>query len=213
MGTALALAARMADRPDAMMFEEAAGLVPIRFTWDGTPTATLDAPQPLSLGREVPVEVVAACAGLQADDLVTSGHLPVIAGCGNNFAMAEVTAGALARASPDTAAMRAASAYFPSPPVRFSLHLYVRDGGTLRTRMFAPLSLIPEDPATGSANVALAALLLSLDGGDEGAWTIHQGVEMGRPSLLHAAARRAADGIRASIGGSAVPVMRGTVTV
>ena len=213
VGTALALAARMAERPDAMVFEEAAGLVAIRFSWDGAGLATLDAPQPLSRGDNVPIEVVAACAGLQPADIVTTAHQPGIAGVGTSFVVAEVSPGALARAAGDAAAMRDASVRFPVRPIGFPLHLYVRDGDVLRARMFSPLSGIPEDPATGSANVALAALLLSLGDAESGAWTVHQGVEMGRPSLLHASARRTPDGIRASVGGGAVPVMRGTVTV
>ena len=42
-----------------------------------------------------------------------------------------------------------------------SMHLYVRvsDGFDIRARMFAPLSGVPEDPATGSASCALAGLL------------------------------------------------------
>lgn len=75
--------------------------------------------------------------------------------------------------------------------------------------MFAPLAGTHEDPATGSAATALAALLLSLGGEAKASYDIVQGVEMGRPSLLRATARRAADGIRATVGGSCIPVLRG----
>ena len=50
---------------------------------------------------------------------------------------------------------------------------------------------------------------LSLSDAEEGAWDIVQGVEMGRPSRLRASARRGADGVRASVGGGCVPVLRG----
>ena len=70
--------------------------------------------------------------------------------------------------------------------------------------MFAPLAGTWEDPATGSASATLGALLLSLDGGDSAAFTITQGVEMGRPSLLNVTARRGADGIRSRVGGGCV---------
>ena len=115
---------------------------------------------------------------------------------------------------PDTAAIRQAAATFAVRPLGFPLHLHARlPDGRRRTRMFAPLSGVTEDPATGSANVALAALLLSLGTADAMQVEIEQGVEMGRPSLLHASARRAPDGIRASVGGSAVPVLRGTISL
>jgi hypothetical protein len=79
--------------------------------------------------------------------------------------------------------------------------------------MFAPLHGVVEDPATGSANAPLGALLLSLTGEAEGRYEIAQGVEMGRPSLLRVAARRAPDGIRATVGGGCVPVLRGEAAV
>ena len=84
---------------------------------------------------------------------------------------------------------------------------------TALKRMFAPLVGTYEDPATGSAATPLAALLLSLTDGDRAAFDISQGVKMGRPSLLRASARRTPDGIRASVGGSSVPVLAGTVTL
>jgi trans-2,3-dihydro-3-hydroxyanthranilate isomerase len=92
---------------------------------------------------------------------------------------------------------------------RFSLFLYARDGEAIRARMFAPISGTWEDPATGSASATTAALLLSLSGAESGAWTLTQGVEMGRPSLLDLKAWCTGEGIRASVGGSCVPVFRG----
>jgi len=75
--------------------------------------------------------------------------------------------------------------------------------------MFAPLGGTIEDPATGSAAGPLGALLLSLNSAAELRIDIHQGVVMGRPSLLRVVARRGADGIRATIAGQCVPVLRG----
>jgi trans-2,3-dihydro-3-hydroxyanthranilate isomerase len=100
---------------------------------------------------------------------------------------------------------------------RFSLHLYVRldgDATRLRARMFAPLSGILEDPATGSANAALAALLTSLAPGEnvDLTYDIAQGVEMGRPSRIVATARKTAEGpVSATVAGTCVPVLQGTV--
>jgi len=60
----------------------------------------------------------------------------------------------------------------------------------------------------------LGTLLVDLlsaqeDQRDEARFDIVQGVEMGRPSLLACSARRAPDGIRATVGGTCVPVLRG----
>jgi trans-2,3-dihydro-3-hydroxyanthranilate isomerase len=94
-----------------------------------------------------------------------------------------------------------------------ALHLYARDGETLRTRMFAPLFGIVEDPATGSANVTLGALLLSLTHAETAAYDIVQGVEMGRPSFLHVEARRLDGEIFSTVGGNCAPVFEGEVEI
>ena len=54
-------------------------------------------------------------------------------------------------------------------------------------RMFAPHEGIAEDPATGSAAAALSGAIHHFDGLLDGhhAQVIEQGVEMGRPSLIH----------------------------
>jgi trans-2,3-dihydro-3-hydroxyanthranilate isomerase len=82
--------------------------------------------------------------------------------------------------------------------------------------MFAPLDGVPEDPATGSANCALAALLAQLDPADnaEFNWRIAQGVEMGRPSLLEARVQKLNGKVSATlIGGNSVMVSEGTITL
>jgi trans-2,3-dihydro-3-hydroxyanthranilate isomerase len=80
--------------------------------------------------------------------------------------------------------------------------------------MFAPLAGTWEDPATGSANAPLACSPLSLDPDAEDAkFEIHQGVEMGRPSLLNVEARRTPNGIIATLRGSCVPVIHGEISL
>src|SRR5207244_13284987 len=91
------------------------------------------------------------------------------------------------------------------------LHLYTRvsDGFDIRARMFAPLSGVPEDPATGSASCALAGLLAHYKEEPKGsfAWRIAQGVEMGRPSTLLARAEKADGTVEATwVGGACVMV-------
>jgi trans-2,3-dihydro-3-hydroxyanthranilate isomerase len=98
------------------------------------------------------------------------------------------------------------------------IHLYTSsaDEFDIRARMFAPLDGIPEDPATGSANVSLAAMLSHYKSEPSGRWSwrIAQGVEMGRPSVLHARAEKK-DGVvvEARIGGTSVMVSEGTIEV
>jgi trans-2,3-dihydro-3-hydroxyanthranilate isomerase len=164
--------------------------------------------------------MVAACASLKAGDIVTTAHQPLVASVGTPFVIAEVASpAALTRATPDLAAFRRAEQAIGELAGRFNLHLYARVAGEatrLRTRMFAPFAGVMEDPATGSANATLAALLTSLAPGDNIslAYDIAQGEEIGRPSRLLATARKTPDGpVLATVAGSCVDVMRGRVEV
>jgi trans-2,3-dihydro-3-hydroxyanthranilate isomerase len=69
---------------------------------------------------------------------------------------------------------------------RFGTLVYARSGDTVRARFFAPSAGVLEDPATGSAAVALATALLA--GGEvAGRLTIDQGEEIGHPSRIELA--------------------------
>jgi trans-2,3-dihydro-3-hydroxyanthranilate isomerase len=72
-------------------------------------------------------------------------------------------------------------------------------GQSVKARFFAPGVGVPEDPATGSAAVALAAQLRA-GGFSKGSLTIHQGDEIGHPSTI----KLRWDQSSASIGGNVV---------
>jgi trans-2,3-dihydro-3-hydroxyanthranilate isomerase len=80
-----------------------------------------------------------------------------------------------------------------------------------KTRMFAPTSGVPEDPATGSAAGPLAMHLARhgrISFGEE--IEISQGDEIGRPSKLYARVTGTPDDVETiEVGGSAVIVARG----
>jgi len=91
------------------------------------------------------------------------------------------------------------------------VNCFAGSGTRWKTRMFAPVHGVPEDPATGSAAGPLA-IHLSRHGriafGDE--IEISQGVEIGRPSTLYARAFGEGDRVdRVEVGGTAVIVARG----
>ena len=91
------------------------------------------------------------------------------------------------------------------------VNCFAGDGLRWKTRMFAPGDGVPEDPATGSAAGPLAAHLVRhgrIEPGHE--IEISQGVEIGRPSTLHARVEGTRERIaRVEVGGSAVIVARG----
>jgi trans-2,3-dihydro-3-hydroxyanthranilate isomerase len=84
-------------------------------------------------------------------------------------------------------------------------------GARWKTRMFSPAGGVPEDPATGSAAGPLAlhaARHGRIEFGQE--IQISQGVEIARPSTLHARVDGSAENVeRVAVGGSAVIVARG----
>ena len=81
-------------------------------------------------------------------------------------------------------------------------------GTDLQARMFTPR--MTEDPATGSATAAAAALLAEIKEGADLRLRVGQGVDMGRPSLLLARAGRQDGAMIAYVGGRCVTAMEGS---
>ena len=224
VGTAFHVA-RMSElfgRPvgDHFRFSEKAGVVDCRIRRDGKHiSASIAAPRPLEIGQAVDPAIVAACASLSLSAIVSANHDPVFVSVGLPFPVAELGSLAeLAQARPNNAAFVEADERYHSADDHFPLFLYVRLDGDpfkLRARMFAPLSNIPEDPATGSAAGALCAYLASLmperDG--EVSFTVDQGVEMGRPSRIEVTVDKQGGAVGAVLlGGTCVEMMRGQLS-
>ena len=200
-------------------FEEKAGVVPIRIERRGGGLfCELTAPEELSIGKSLSLESVATAVSLTPDDFVTETHPPQVASVGLPFIMVQLEDRAtLQRARVNTGAFDALAAAGVIPDV----HMYVRtknngDDFDIHVRMFAPLDGVPEDPATGSANCALAAMLTHYDPAPSGTfrYRISQGVEIGRPSVLEARIEKR-DGaiVSAHIGGRSVLVSEGWIEV
>jgi trans-2,3-dihydro-3-hydroxyanthranilate isomerase len=217
VGTAFVLAAeRKGTIKEPFLFEEKAGLVRLDLIKDGGTVigARLNPPQPLQRGAAIAPDLIATVCSLDAADIETAGHAPCVASCGTPFVFAALkTRAALAKAQP----RRDVFATHIKADVATGILLYVKeqDGAAdIQARMFAPLFGVPEDPATGSANVVLVGLLASLRPERDLILNLRiaQGVDMGRPSLLEAAAEKRNGEITAlSIGGRCVPMMRGTL--
>ena len=220
VGTAFALAKTgefgAFQRELTVTFEEKAGLVPLSIRRrDGNLYCELSAPQRLSLGKTVAAEIAAAAVSLAPGDIVTTTHPPQVASVGLPFLMVELKdRAALARARVNAQGLDVLAAQGVAPDV----HMYTKsaDEFDLRARMFAPFDGVPEDPATGSANCALAGLLGHHDATRDGtlSWRIAQGVEMGRPSVLEAHAEKR-DGavVAVRVGGASVLVSTGEIEV
>jgi trans-2,3-dihydro-3-hydroxyanthranilate isomerase len=217
VGTAFVLATEAEGAiKEPILFEEKAGLVRLGLIREGSKVigARLNPPQPLQRGGTIAPDLVATACSLDASDIETANHAPCFASCGVGFVFAELKSrAALKKAQPRTEIFAA----HVKADAATGILLYVKEAGggaDIQARMFAPLYGVPEDPATGSANVALAGLLASLR--PERDLTrelrIAQGVDMGRPSLLEASAEKRNGEVTAmSIGGHCVPMMRGVL--
>ena len=221
VGTAFALAGAgelgPLDPPMTVTFEEKAGLVEVRIERgeDGVVRCEVAAPERLSLGIETDAATAATALSLSPADVVTRTHPPRVASVGLPFLFVELAdRGALERARVNPGGLDALRALGIAPDI--FVYVHSRDDFDVRARMFAPLDGVPEDPATGSANCALAAMLAREDARPDGTfrWRIAQGVEMGRPSLLEARAeKRGGSVVTATIRGASVLVAEGWIEV
>ncbi len=218
VGTGWVLAGLGRDHDGMLRFEEIAGLVEVKVEREAKQTraVTIAAPQPLTLGAEMPVDLLAACIGLSHGDIVATAHRPVVASVGNSFCIVEVAADALSRAVPDYRTLprsrevvhRARPQPLAALPLRACTVPIGCGRGCSRRSPARRRIRRPAAPQHRSQRFCL-----SLGGDSERRYQIRQGVEMGRPSLLLCTARRGADGIRASVGGGCVPVLKGEVSL
>jgi trans-2,3-dihydro-3-hydroxyanthranilate isomerase len=194
LGTAFVLAGPL--QLDELWLETGRGVVPVRLERDGSrlvfgwmrqPVATWE---PFERTDELLSILGATPTGLPIELYRQGpGHVFVELASAEAVAALRPDLGALARFMPEGAAC------------------FARDGDIWKVRVFVPAFGVGEDPATGSAAGPLA-LHLARHGqiafGDE--IEIRQGVEIGRPSTLHAVARSPEE---VEVGGSAVVVARG----
>ena len=184
---------------------------------DGQPAyAEFDAPKIPELSRlDIDIDDIAAAVGLLPSEIGFANHQPRFVRAGAAFALVPVASReAIDRAAPNGAYW---SQTFSEAGV-VGAYFYSRDclhqASAFHARMFAPDAGIPEDPATGSAAIGLAAAMLEFDGLPDGQHkrVIEQGYTMGRPSTLTLVVEVVAGkltGVR--LGGHAVAMASGTM--
>jgi trans-2,3-dihydro-3-hydroxyanthranilate isomerase len=209
VGAAVTAMRRGLIEPGEVVQECGAGLLPIQVTESGSATLTGGSP---TLGDRLDPEPLLALVGLTAEDFAGDTALPRPAGCGLEFIFLPVRKSALARtkgADPALAAQQKVS----------QISVFAFDPGTrsAQARVFCPGVSVPEDPATGSAALGLGVWLVGagrLPADGTTSYTVHQGIEMGRPSLLEctvtAVSGRASS---ATVAGHVVPIAKGEITV
>jgi trans-2,3-dihydro-3-hydroxyanthranilate isomerase len=220
VGTAILLASLGAVTPRngeaTVVLEEGVGDVPVAVRFEGSRPAF--AQLTAAKGPEVgppppPAAAIAAALSLEPGDVLGGAHGPAAVSCGVPFLFVALRdRAAVGRARVEASAWeRAFAGYWATEP-----YIYSMDAGSpaaqIHARLFAPGYGIAEDPATGSAAVALGGLLALRDPRPDAdlRWTIEQGIEMGRPSLLYAEAEKRGGAVTAArVGGAAVRVSEG----
>ena len=197
----------------SFVLDEAVGPVPVRVVRrEGFPSfGQLSVAQLPVYGPDAPpVEVLAAMLGLKTQDILAEPAGPRSVSCGVPYLMVPLCSPeVLASVSFDLVLWR------EHLSKAWADHVLVYARGQeddWRLRMFAPGSGVMEDPATGSAAVALAGALASENGERSGSWSwlMQQGLEMGRPSKLYAEADKRDNQVCAvRVGGHSVRVLEG----
>jgi trans-2,3-dihydro-3-hydroxyanthranilate isomerase len=203
-----------------IVFEEGVGPVSVKIrTREGKPVfAQLQAAKLPEIGPKPPSRAkLAKVLSLKPEDLLAGKTAPQAVSCGLPFLIVPVRdREALGRARINLAQWEKTLASYWAPDVFVFSRDPERAGSDVRARMFGPGVNVTEDPATGSACVALAGYLAARDSTRDGtlSWVVEQGFEMGRPSILHTGADKQKGKITAlRVGGETVIVSRGTMEI
>ena len=208
VGTAWVLARDGVIAAGSRVQECGAGLLPIEVDAEG---ARVTGGTPV-VGEDLDAGLLAAAVGLEPDD-VDGAAAPGVAGAGVDYGFLMVRADAVARARCDAAALRAVLGRVSG----LAVFAADADARGVHLRMFAPGVGVDEDPATGSAAVALGVFMADrgLVGDDvEHTFTVSQGAEIGRPSTLYTTVRTEGGvAVATSVGGGVSEVARGELRV
>jgi trans-2,3-dihydro-3-hydroxyanthranilate isomerase len=199
VGAAWVLARDGVISPGAVVQECGAGLLPVTVDGAGAEVAG-GTPE---VGDDLDVPLVLTAAGLEPDDL-DGAAVPGVAGAGVPFGFVLVRPDAVARSQPDPRIVTDLGLT--------GLTVVAFDGDAAHLRMFGAGVGVDEDPATGSAAVALGVFLADrglLPTGDS-AFTVAQGAEIGRPSRLDVRVRvEEGRAVSTAVRGAVVAVSRG----
>jgi trans-2,3-dihydro-3-hydroxyanthranilate isomerase len=200
--------------------EEAVGLVKVRIRIeDGKPTFTqLYSSMKPEFGPPAPEkDILARALSLQPDDLLYGELTSQAVSCGVPFLFIPLKdLNTLSRANLNREHWEKDLLGFWAPHLFMLTFNTETKGVDLRSRVFSPGMAIDEEPASGSAAMALGGYLGSHDPTDTGTlrWTVEQGVEMGRPCIMEVEADKVnGEVVTTRVGGSCVMISEGLINI
>lgn len=228
LGTAWALRQRGIIRAGDRVQSCGAGMIGVRLGQDRAEPVELSA-DPRDLAHELSAQEAAelcSLVGLTAEDIAGPAYL---AGCGLTWSYLQVRADSVSRARPTgrritETTIDLSGLLDPTDGVDVYAVMDVTEadglageGLRINARAFVPGFGIPEDPATGSAAVGLGMVLVANGLGLQNGITsyrIDQGVDMGRPSVLHGRVEAVnGSAVRCHVAGQVAPVAGGVIVV
>lgn len=221
IGTAVALALREGMLPGGsgrMHLELGVGTVPVdvRVESESRAWAEFAVAKLPEVGPHAPtINTLAEILSLEPADLLGGAMSPQAVSCGYPFLLVPLKSlKALKAARIRMDRWEQTLQRFWAPEVFVAARDPEQGEHHWRARMFAPGIRVAEDPATGSAVAAFGGWLAMKEPRADGsfAWSVDQGVEMGRPSRLDVSADKAGAQVTAvRVAGRAVLVGEGSL--
>jgi PhzF family phenazine biosynthesis protein len=193
---------------EALRLETGAGVIPVEVAGN-PPVYTMTQATPTYRPYDAPLDEIASWIGLGPGDVVRAEEVST----GLAWKLAQVRSlEAMMRVRPDMMAL----SRVPHGLAIFCIGAN-DPGADVHVRAFAPDAGVFEDPVTGSANGCIAAFIARHDlmrprDGDL-VYIAEQGAEMGQPGRVFAQVSVIHGDVRVRIGGNAVTVLRGELTV
>jgi trans-2,3-dihydro-3-hydroxyanthranilate isomerase len=223
VGTAYALAAtgeiKLTGPETRIILEEGVGPVTVMIRGDGhAPTfAQLSAAKLPEIGPPAPGRThLADVLGLDATDILGGMFSPQAVSCGLPFLFVPVKdRDVVAKARVRMEHWESALKSYWAPQVMVFSRDALQPGVDIHARVFVPGLAVPEDPATGSAAAALGGYLAARESAADAKlrYVVEQGVEMGRPSILHIEVDKAGGEVLAvRVGGECVLMSEGAIS-
>ncbi len=197
------------------------GVLPIEIQYDGSRIGRIEMTQGTpKIGRKVEnVQRLADLLLVPLSEIEATGLPPQISSTGLDWLMVPFsTLSSLRNLKPD---LNGLVDFAKDMECDAGIYIFTREtmnkDADIHARFFAPNVGVgvSEDPATGSAAGALGAYLAHSKSlpHENGKFVIEQGIEIGRPSIIHVEVQRGEKGMIVKVGGNVVDVIEGQIAI